>query len=591
MGFLFDLPQSKIDKKIRLIEAFGGIGSQAMALRDIGADFETYGLIEFDKYAIASYNAIHGTNFPVTDIRDVHGKDLKIVDKDKYTYILTYSFPCFTADTMVLTNNGYKQFSELKVGDVVLTKSNTWHPISKKFDNGTHETCYINSFGFKNLHCTLNHEFYVREKYRKYPRLPNGKRGNERHFKEPVFKQAKDLTRNDYFGVPVIQEEKSFYTDDLDFWYMIGFYVGDGWLSTTRNEIRLACNDSKLEKLKNHLDIKKWKYTVNDMESSCHKFRFTNKDVYEFIEKYIGTGSNEKHICGEILLLPKEQLMAFYEGYKDSDGNINKNYVRINSINRNLIYSMSLIIEKLFNRPVSINVDAPRTKKHFINGREIKQNYPLYELKFKMSTDKQDKAFYENGYIWYPFYERTNADFEHVYNIEVEEDHSYIAQGCISKNCTDLSVAGKMEGMSKKEWEEGNSTRSGLLWEVERILKELPKEELPDILLLENVPQLHSEQNMPEFQKWLDFLEGLGYFNHWQDLNAKDYGIPQNRERCFCVSVLSDSYVDFEFPRKIPLQYVMKDFLEKDKVDEKYYINSEKADKLIEQLIKDGKLD
>jgi len=246
---LFNFPKLKISKKIRLIELFGGIGSQAMALRDIGADFEHYRLVEFDKYAVKSYNAIHGTDFTTSDIRDIHGVDLGIVEKDKFTYLLTYSFPC-----------------------------------------------------------------------------------------------------------------------------------------------------------------------------------------------------------------------------------------------------------------------------------------------------------------------------------------------------TDLSVAGKMEGMSKVDWEAGKSTRSGLLWEVERILKELPKEQLPDIMLMENVPQVHAEQNKEDFDKWLSFLRSRGYFNLYKDLNAKNYGIPQNRDRCFCVSILSDEFIDFEFPEPIKLEKVMKDYLE-ESVEEKYYINSEKADKLLEELIKSGVLE
>lgn len=82
------------DKPIRLIELFAGYGSQAMALRNIGADFETYRMIEFDKYAVDSYNAVHGTSFVTTDIRNVTGKDLDVIDTDKFTYIMTYSFPC-----------------------------------------------------------------------------------------------------------------------------------------------------------------------------------------------------------------------------------------------------------------------------------------------------------------------------------------------------------------------------------------------------------------------------------------------------------------------------------------------------------------
>lgn len=84
----------KINKPIRLIELFAGIGSQAMALRSIGADFEHYKIVEFDKYATASYNAIHGTDFEPIDITKIGGDDLEIKDVIDYTYIMTYSFPC-----------------------------------------------------------------------------------------------------------------------------------------------------------------------------------------------------------------------------------------------------------------------------------------------------------------------------------------------------------------------------------------------------------------------------------------------------------------------------------------------------------------
>lgn len=105
---------------------------------------------------------------------------------------------------------------------------------------------------------------------------------------------------------------------------------------------------------------------------------------------------------------------------------------------------------------------------------------------------------------------------------------------------------------------------------------------------MENVPQVHSKKNMPDFQKWIDFLESKGYANVWQDLNAKDYGIPQNRNRCFMVSML-DSVDDFHFPKGRELEYSMNDFLETE-VEEKYYIKSAKADELIKQLVEKGEL-
>ena len=84
----------KIDKPIRLIELFAGIGSQAKALERLGADFEHYRVCEFDNYAIKSYNAIHNTDFATSDITQLKGGDLGIKDLDKFTYIMTYSFPC-----------------------------------------------------------------------------------------------------------------------------------------------------------------------------------------------------------------------------------------------------------------------------------------------------------------------------------------------------------------------------------------------------------------------------------------------------------------------------------------------------------------
>ena len=130
--------------------------------------------------------------------------------------------------------------------------------------------------------------------------------------------------------------------------------------------------------------------------------------------------------------------------------------------------------------------------------------------------------------------------------------------------CQDLSNAGLGKGMAK-----GSGTRSGLLWEVERLLDEC--KELPQVLVMENVPAVIGAKNIQHFAKWQEKLESLGYKNKWQVLNAKDFGIPQNRERCFMVSLLGDYY--YEFPKTIPLKLRLKDMLEKE-VDEKYYLSS-----------------
>jgi DNA (cytosine-5)-methyltransferase 1 len=128
------------------------------------------------------------------------------------------------------------------------------------------------------------------------------------------------------------------------------------------------------------------------------------------------------------------------------------------------------------------------------------------------------------------------------------------------------------------------------LWEVERILNEIPQDALPNVLVMENVPQVHADANQIDFEHWLKFLRGRGYFNFYKDLNSKDYGIPQNRERCFCVSILSEEFIDFEFPEPIKLEQVMREYLEEG-VDEKYYVNTEKTKNLITDLQKNGTLE
>ena len=609
----------KINKPIRLIEFFAGVGAQHKALTNIKANFESYKICEWALPSIIGYNAIHLGNFngiwdnetdknkiaqflydkgvslnynePATleqlkridierlrqcansivnlhnlvDISRVKGDTLEVVDKDKYTYMLTYSYPCITEDSLILTKNGYKQYKDLQVGEYVLTKSNTWQKIAKKFDNGIHKTYYLQGMGFENIHCTANHKFYVREKYREEHK-------GIRKFKEPEFKQVKDITKNDYFGIPVIKEEISFFTDNLDFWWLIGYYLGNGYLTETPNEISLTCTENKaaiickyVENLMSSLypTISEQKY---QQIKNNYKLTIHNEYIYNFILNYIGSRNSTKTISGNILMLPKEQLKSLFKGYLFSNGKTLKSGIKLTCVSRKLIYGLSSVVNKLYHNPTKISSTTIK-----------KKNYTRYTLKFKYKQPNNSRAFYEDGYIWYPFTKLVEDKEEHVYNMEIENDHSYIVQGCISKNCQDLSSAGKQMGQV-----EGSGTRSSLLWEVGRILKECKESNsLPQVLLMENVPNCHGTKNIKEWHKWLETLEQLGYKNFWQDLNSKDYEIPQTRNRCYMVSILkeSDKPIVYNFPKKKKLKLLLKDLLESN-VDEKYYL----SDKMIEYI-------
>ena len=157
-------------------------------------------------------------------------------------------------------------------------------------------------------------------------------------------------------------------------------------------------------------------------------------------------------------------------------------------------------------------------------------------------------------------------------DLEIKDTNKYDYIMTYSYPCQDLSIAGLRKGMSDTK------TRSGLLWEVERILDECKEDgNLPQILLMENVPDVISSKFIKDFQKWELKLQQLGYSNYCEILNATDYGIPQNRRRAFMVSILGN-YL-YSYPRPFKLNKKLKDLLETN-VEEKYYLSKEKIEQI-----------
>jgi len=203
---------------------------------------------------------------------------------------------------------------------------------------------------------------------------------------------------------------------------------------------------------------------------------------------------------------------------------------------------------------------------HYL-GISNNYNEPMKLEQIKRLNEKQLRTIYNNNVAT-----RNLVNIQKVKgsDLEIVDTDKYTYIFTYSFPCQDLSLAGKGKGMSD------TSTRSGLLWEVERILSEL--EHKPQILLMENVPQVHGEDNKPDFLKWITRLEEMGYQNYWQDLIATDYGIPQTRNRCFMISILGD--YSYSFPPKQELKLKLKDMLEND-VPEKYYL----SDKMINYFV------
>ena len=211
--------------------------------------------------------------------------------------------------------------------------------------------------------------------------------------------------------------------------------------------------------------------------------------------------------------------------------------------------------EYLFNKGISSNYNEPMT---------IEQ--------IKRLNENQLKTIYDNIQITNNLVNIQQVKGKDLGIVDTDK-YDYILT--YSFPCQDLSLAGKGKGMKD------TSTRSGMLWEVERILKECKQiGNLPQILLMENVPQVHSQDNIDDFYKWQNTLNELGYTSYVKDLIATDYGIPQTRNRCFMISILGN--YNYSFPKPIPLELKLKDLLEEN-VDEKYFL----SDKMLNCFLKE----
>lgn len=216
---------------------------------------------------------------------------------------------------------------------------------------------------------------------------------------------------------------------------------------------------------------------------------------------------------------------------------------------------------------------ATKTQDEVINylySKGISANYnePMTIDQINRLGEEKQRVIYNNLIATHNLVSVCNC---HASDLEISDTDKYTYIMTYSFPCQDLSLAGKGLGMEK-----GSGTRSGLLWEVERILDEC-NGNLPQILLMENVPEVIGTNNSEHFSQWVAKLDSLGYKSKWEILNAKDYGVPQNRARCFMVSWLGNYYYDF--PKKVKLEKRIKDILETN-VDEKYYLNDDTIERI-----------
>lgn len=472
-------------------ELFSGIGTQALALKYLGADYKVVGTSEILQSAINVYNTLHG------DTRN-YG-DISKIDKLDYADLWTYSFPCFTEDALIFTDKGYKSMKEIQIGDQVLTNTDLFKPVVNKFNQGKKEIWNLNVSNAGDIKTTEHHKFWVITRTRDSQAYQYGYYTVYR-FSEPHWKECKDLTSDDFIYSSMIYDKKIL---------------------------------KKLSKM------------------------FSFDEILESIESV------------------KNAKQRTFKTKKEA-------------------FTYGLIIQNRFNMPYHIETKENNGKiSYCVKFKTDKGQYRLNSFYSNSIYTTNERSYIKRATYWYRVKGVENTHkFEQVYDIEVEDYHSFLVDGVMAKNCQDLSSAGKGKGVAAVD-ENGEKvvTRSGLLWEVERLLAKSCgydivngslvenkdyKKDPPKYLLLENVPELIDlKKHRVYFDKWLERLEELGYISSFGKLNGSDFGVPQNRERVFCLSVRKDVYghkIDLPFigsTIEMPKKGRIEDFVEKSVLDYK----------------------
>ena len=560
-------------KKLNVVSFFSGIGSFEEALERIGIPHEIKAFSEIDKWAVTSYCAIHGVDKErnMGDITKIHPTDVPNAD------IITHGSPCFRAGTFITTDEGLKKIEDIKIGDNVLTHKNRFKKVVTPMINSTKDIFKLRIQGSPITFVTKEHPYYVR----KMKRVWNGeKRTYERVFSEPEWVEAKDLEKGCFVGFGINKNSINSMDITKEEAWLLGRYVADGYLQNGKradrinsynNKVTFCIGKDKLERFKEN--VSEYYIGISE-ERTAYKCRIINKRFMDLCLE-CGRGSVNKRIPQFIMDLPIDILKEFLDGYISGDGSSSKDVYKATSISKELIYQLGQVVNKVYQVPYSIHY-TERPKTTIIEGRTVNQ-MDTWTITFRGKIKKQTHAIVIDGMLWSPFKQKTLIEDvnEKVYNFEVEDDNSYVANNCTVHNCQDFSVAGKGKG-----GDIGTETRSSLMWHTVNIIEH----KRPKYVIWENVKGVLSAKHKHNFDNYLNEMERIGYNNYYEVLNAKNYGIPQNRERIFVISIRKD--IDngrFKFPEPFDNGLRLKHMLE-DSVDEKYYINKERCEKLLEEL-------
>ena len=458
----------------------------------------------------------------------------KIVD------LLWASPSCFTAGHLVTTMRGQVPIESVVVGDMVLTHKGRWRKVVRKQHRFSPCTVIAKGAGHYGINCTASHRFWMRASSLEY--IGKGRHA-VRTYDDPQWMRIDRAVSNEALWctpvkieplpIPELPEPLATLKDP---WWVIGRWIGDGCLGSGRHFDTSICTPHDEEEVLEEAlsgGSRKWAKFV---KRTVTNYTLSDRETMEWLEGHFGRYSHGKSIPSWCLTMPEENRRSLWEGYMSADGYDRQRRHQANTVSKQLAISLRMLGEGLGHR---IGMTHEHRPTYRIEGRSGKAR-DQYRLHFNgaLSDERSKESFAEDGMAWSRVKWVTEGPKNQtVYNIEVEEDHSYVLDGIVVKNCTHHSRA---KGGKPRDDQQRAQPELILTWLDQLFVRRIIVENVPEFvdwgpLNLDGTPSKRGKGKC--FQKWVRSIEARNYIVEWRIVNCADYGDATSRRRFFLKAV------------------------------------------------------
>lgn len=479
--------------------------------------------------------------------------------------LLWASPDCFPAGTTVLTTRGCIPIEEVREGDRVLTHRNRWRNVTSTMKS-MKELREIRGYGHHGLRVSLEHPFLVKSRRQVWN---NTSRSYDRIMSDAAWVSAKDIVplhpgtggvpEGHYWSTPHSVEKlpipevggRGMVLDENLMW-LAGMYLADGWsrLTDTRAELVITCGRHEMETRREQLG--KWprkglRAAFNEISwyerdsGTAIQFSSTHRGLVEWLRENMGHLAHNKRVPAWILGAPRSFREAFLSGYLEGDGHRRDGLIMASTVSPGIAFGLRILVTTL-GRVASV---YRRFRPDTIQGRKVHVR-PAYTVRYLegVSEDRTQHVA-DDAHVFTPIRSVEDVSGLHeVYNLSVEEDESYVADGIVVHNCTFFSRARGGKPMDKNI--------RALPWVVVKWAKAAQ----PRVICMENVAEIEfwgplypsdhpdpkkRDRPIPErrgetFRQFIRQIQDAGYDVEWRTLRASDYGAPTTRERFFLIA-------------------------------------------------------